>query len=586
MRRAVLLLLASTLAACGDSGSTVYQGSPPAEASAFGECAFCHQTQAQQVLPFAADLRCTTCHAQRLPGFVGRGHRALPAASLVPAFPASGHELGALRAMGSCAYCHAEKANSLNTGDLGLRCTDCHRERLSPEYGPHHQSLPAPSLVPNPPPDPHDLQDLSFWGKCALCHAEQATSLAQPFGGTAATACTTCHREVPGMPYGRGHASRPGAQRVPDPALEPHRPQAEASWGDCALCHNRAARSLEALLGPAGALSCATCHPLGSTSDFGPAHRLLPAADLVPDRQPDPHAPREGAAFGECALCHRSIASAVSPVHASLTCEVCHAATSPGYYGRGHRTFPPASLVPAFLGPAHELGKQGVFGSCAFCHSDKAEAMRNSGAAELGCLLCHEQELGPFGPQHRSLPDAGGVPSFVGVNHGDALLRPFGACAFCHRATTEHAVEFGHGNLEIECDLCHAAAEGTPYGPGHASITGCATCHGSERRTHQDPRAGSPSECAVCHDPHGSDNAFLLARFVRAPNGELVPLRFENVRGLADGSFASVSGPGSGLCEVCHSATRFFRNDGRGEPHFAFPCFTCHPHRLGFSVRP
>jgi hypothetical protein len=63
-------------------------------------------------------------------------------------------------------------------------------------------------------------------------------------------------------------------------------------------------------------------------------------------------------------------------------------------------------------------------------------------------------------------------------------------------------------------------------------------------------------------------------------------VRFQNLRGSDDAGFTSATAPGAGLCEVCHTTTRYFRGDGTGDPHFVFPCFTCHPHALGFSVRP
>jgi hypothetical protein len=57
---------------------------------------------------------------------------------------------------------------------------------------------------------------------------------------------------------------------------------------------------------------------------------------------------------------------------------------------------------------------------------------------------------------------------------------------------------------------------------------------------------------------------------------------FDNLRGRADGSFASASHPGTGLCETCHTTTRYYRSDGLGEPHFELPCHPCHPHTIGF----
>lgn len=583
---AALAVLAAMIAACGEPGATRYQGTPPPEAVAFGDCAFCHRGEALAVLPVAAELTCTTCHADARAGSVGPGHRARPPATLVPSFPASGHNLATLVPYGSCAYCHASTGLALSTSAPELRCEQCHTTALAASYGRGHRSLPGAKLVPSPSSAPHSTGSLAPWGTCALCHATIAASLAQTFGATDATACLTCHDEKPGVPFGPSHASRPGGSRVPSPAASPHRPEAEASWGECVLCHNRDARSLESLLGPPDEFSCLTCHVPGSVATFGPGHRLRPPSALVPDPPPLPHAPTASRSLATCALCHQSLAAAVAPVAAALTCEVCHSPSTPGTFGPGHRALPSPSLVPAFLGPSHELGQLSTFGSCAFCHRDRADALAWSGAAALGCTLCHRQEQAPFGPGHRSLPGPERVPSFIGPPHADATLRPFGSCALCHRNRTEQFLSFAHGELFIECSRCHAAHDTIAYGPGHATTVACVECHGTERRTHRDPASDSDSECAVCHDPHGSDNLFLIVRTLRAPAETLAPICFNSLAGLGAGSFASPNPPGTGLCEVCHTQTRFYRADGSGAPHFTFPCFTCHPHALGFSVRP
>ena len=94
---------------------------------------------------------------------------------------------------------------------------------------------------------------------------------------------------------------------------------------------------------------------------------------------------------------------------------------------------------------------------------------------------------------------------------------------------------------------------------------------------------GTVKECTNCHTPHGSTNLFLVNEQIRTPSGGTRNVVFNNLLGLADGSFASVSQPGSGLCETCHTRTEFFRADGSGEPHFPYACFTCHPHAGGFA---
>jgi hypothetical protein len=54
---------------------------------------------------------------------------------------------------------------------------------------------------------------------------------------------------------------------------------------------------------------------------------------------------------------------------------------------------------------------------------------------------------------------------------------------------------------------------------------------------------------------------------------------------MAEGGLVSASAPGTGLCEVCHTRTQFYRADGGGAPHYATPCGVCHPHAAGFAPR-
>lgn len=159
----------------------------------------------------------------------------------------------------------------------------------------------------------------------------------------------------------------------------------------------------------------------------------------------------------------------------------------------------------------------------------------------------------------------------------------YGQCAFCHRELAEKmTVTGGHESLDLKCELCHDDLLPGDVGPGHRSVPACADCH-TTQATHHDPAAGTADECVVCHTPHGSENLLLVKEVISTPNSGDRSVQFTQLLGLAEGGLASSTDPGSGICETCHTTTRYYRGDGTGEDHFPFTCFTCHTHGEGFA---
>ena len=421
-------------------------------------------------------------------------------------------------------------------------------------------------------------------GPCALCHAPDHTQFATNLSASASgLQCDVCHQDLTPGRVGPGHRSIPGPDQVPSFAAPDHLLGPEKPFGKCAYCHNQFAVNMVFV---SGDLQCQTCHQELLPGQYAPGHQSIPGPEQVPSSAGPTHSVGAAAPFGACAYCHNQFAVNMIDVSGDLKCQNCHQDDLlPGKFEPGHRSLPEVDLVPAFAGPTHSLGAEAGFGYCAYCHNDKAMNMTGSGVA-VPCQFCHATALTPtFGPGHRSLPGPQQAPSFVGPSHSLGPESTFGPCGFCHSDIAVKAnVSSGHGSLSLQCGQCHTQATPNDYGPGHRNVPACAECHSSQQ-THQDPAAGTVFECAVCHTPHGSTNLFLINEEIAPPGGVARSVQFTNLSGLADGSFASVAHPGTGVCETCHTTTQFYRRDGSGDAHFPYTCFTCHPHAGGFAPR-
>lgn len=80
------------------------------------------------------------------------------------------------------------------------------------------------------------------------------------------------------------------------------------------------------------------------------------------------------------------------------------------------------------------------------------------------------------------------------------------------------------------------------------------------------------------------DFTILYGQYVKGTISDKT-VRFAGPNDFAtDESATGIDPTPSGICQVCHSQTRFWRNDGSGAAHFSGEnCTTCHEHEQGFK---
>jgi len=328
-------------------------------------------------------------------------------------------------------------------------------------------------------------------------------------------------------------------------------PDAVATYGECAFCHRELAIHMTETGGHHDLdLKCQACHEDLLPGEFGPGHRSLPrCAGCHADKETH-HDPAVGAAK-ECTQCHTP--------HGSANLLLLNESISTPAGG-----VRPVEFMnrDGFADGSYASLSDPGSGVCEICHT-ATRFYRGDGSGEQhfvsNCIICHEHEQG----------------FAVSISLDD--------CALCHGEIVDRMdATGGHGALDSNCPVCHTNLLPGEIGLGHRSRPRCANCH-LDQRAHHDPNVGTATECLQCHTPHGSLNLRLINESISTPASGVRPVEFTNRNGRADGSYASVSEPGSGVCEICHTATDFYRGDGSGQQHFAFTCVFCHLHTRAFA---
>ena len=193
----------------------------------------------------------------------------------------------------------------------------------------------------------------------------------------------------------------------------------------------------------------------------------------------------------------------------------------------------------------------------------------------LSLVACGVDPASPTEPTPAPSPVAEAVATGEGP---DRELAEW--CLICHDDhDSAWSDEPSSHALTLSCVDCHDAVIET-RGPGHGGRHGCDACHSEVSHP-------ASSDCTDCHNPHGSTNEGLIRPIIPLPDGGQADVLLgapegRSALGLAREATADGSGPGTGLCEVCHDTTAYYNQQGSGSPHEAEWCLGCHLHEVGF----
>lgn len=108
----------------------------------------------------------------------------------------------------------------------------------------------------------------------------------------------------------------------------------------------------------------------------------------------------------------------------------------------------------------------------------------------------------------------------------------------------------------------------------------CTDCH--TQSTHKG------NNCQTCHTAHNTGNTKGIRESLRTPNRTSITVKFLRYTGTV--SFADGDGTHDGICEVCHTQTKYYRRDGSGFANHSGGvnqngrnCTICHAHNTGFG---
>ncbi len=312
-----------------------------------------------------------------------------------------------------------------------------------------------------------------------------------------------------------------------------------------------------------------------------------------------------GISCGSCHVTHNSPGAQLSSVAGNANlCMSCHNPAGmasakpfseadkarPGISGTSHAWEAPAentrfeTQLPADPQMSARIMEGNIV--CSTCHDQHDQTytpfLRAANYQNALCKECHK--IRNVGSYRDSSDYKGSHP--VGVVYPDANDRFFSAPQDTNLTLVDPD--------RVECTTCHGVhysdSGGANGGQGDGNIlkaandfTLCESCHTYTSHEGMD--------CLTCHQPHNPNktNIFMVRDTISTPNSGSRLAVFTSETG--QNSFADGDAVYDGICEVCHTETDHFRNDGTApdQNHLGMGgqagenCTSCHPHENSFK---
>lgn len=413
----------------------------PTAATGFSSCQPCHGTTFNNGTAPSC-MNSFGCHGLT----VSSPHPAKPWTSTVPGTPT--HTTTDTGNVGICAACHTAGANSdvvppnPSSGTAGcFNNTLCHFHQI-------------PFAPPGVDPSVHGGQAKQDLLTCKACHGSGSNSFS---GGTAPTACATCHTAAKAHPTAwQGSTLNPN-----ESVIYSHRTAGNTA-NACAICHNVTTSGGGPLAGAPSCLSTTFTNGLGISTGCHPA-----GPGNVPHAVPYyNHNATARTNFTYCLGCHEVVQNTTtppgclnchfsSPVSTPTGCTTCHAQPPSG------STYP---NIAATHGAHVTAGKvSAVALTCADCHTGLGPGFNNH--YDRAKLRTASVQANPVVFSNNALVQAGGgiAPSYAGGANGQC------ANTYCHGAKMPGGDATGSNR---------SPSWATAFLPATISPAACGTCHG------------------------------------------------------------------------------------------------------------